>query len=132
MARVQLRRESTGFQPDSQHDYDELARVNIGDVIAAEVKLSRNPGHHRKAFAMLHRIFDNQDHFDRFEALYDYMKIAAGCVETLIQPDGKIVYKLKSLAWDRMDQLEFERTYQSFITVAYERLGMEWVLEQFA
>lgn len=131
--RVQLRRNSDGlFQPDSEADLDALQSVHVGGVIAGDFKQPRNPGHHRKAFAMLHKLFANQDTFDDFEKFREWMQIAAGIVDTIIGPDGKVYYKVRSIAWDRMDQSEFEWTYQRFIDVAYEKLGHEWVLAEFA
>lgn len=128
---VQLRRESTGFQPDSQYDYDQLASVHIGDVVTANVRLARNPQFHKKGFALLQKLFDNQDHFEDFEKFREWMQIAAGVVETTIGPDGETYYKVKSLAWDKMDEIQFERVYQAFVTVAYEKLGAEWALQEF-
>jgi len=121
-----------GLYPDSAHDDEQLSGIHIGDVVTAEIKKARNPAFHRKAFAMLHDIFDNQDKFEDFDRFREWLQIAAGVVDIIIGPDGQTYYKVRSLAWDKMDDAEFSKTYQAFITAAYEKLRMEWVLEAYA
>lgn len=130
--RVQLRRESTGFVPDSQHDYDALASVHIGDVIAGDFRQPRNPAHHRKAFALLHSMFANQDQFDQWEPFYSWVKVRAGLVDLVEITEQGAVYKLQSLSWSSMGQERFDKAYQAIVTVAYEVLGMDNVLVEYA
>lgn len=130
--KIQLRRESTGFQPDSQADYDLLASVNIGDVIHGDFRQPRNPAHHRKAFALLNQMFANQEQFDSFDRFYDWTKVRAGLVDLVEITDQGPVYKLQSLSWASMGQERFHHAYQAIVTVAYEVLGMEEVLVGYA
>ena len=130
--KVQLQRQINGyFSPDSQHDEDQLKSVHTGDVVTADIKKSRNPQFHRKGFAMLKEIFDNQDSFTDFDQFRTWLQIAAGIVDTIIGPDGKTYYKVKSLAWDKMDEIQFDKTYQAFITAAFNQ-GHEWVADRYA
>lgn len=131
MARVQLVRTTTGYLPDSAHDEGELESIRVGDVISAQIRKVRNPMHHRKAFALLHDLFDSQDTFDSFDTFYTWMKIRCGLVETFIDSDGKTYYTPESLSFSSMDQIRFDSVYQRFITAAVE-MGHEWVLQQYA
>jgi len=130
--KVHLERTRLGFVPASEHDLDILDRVPAGSVIGGEFKLVRNAAHHRKAFALLHKMFANQDRYTDFDRFYDFVKIAAGIVATVIGPDGQVFYKLKSLSFADMDQLEFDAVYQKIITVAVEHFGQDWTLREFA
>ena len=132
MAKVQLIRTAGGFLPDSEHDQDELASVHLGDVVAADIKKSRNPAFHRKAFAMLHTIFDNQDHFEDFEKFREWLQIQAGIAETSVWPDGRVHVSSRSLSFSSMDEIEFDRAYNGLITAAVRELGMDWLLMQYA
>ena len=131
MARVQLIKTATGYLPHSAHDEGELESVRVGDVVEAQIRKVRNPNHHRKAFALLHDLFDNQDTFDSFDTFYTWAKIKCGLVETFIDSDGKVYYTPESLAFSSMDQLRFDSVYQKFITLGVE-MGQDWVLLQYA
>lgn len=130
LMKAQLTRVASGFIAHSPVDVEALEPVKIGDVVMADIKRSRNPGFHRKAFEMLRTVFDNQDHFEDFDKFREWLQIKAGIVDTTIGPDGETYYKVKSLAWHNMDDIEFERTYQALISAAYQ-LGYEWVAERF-
>lgn len=130
-----VKRHDGSFWPASEHDAEALAPVPVGACVKTDPKQPRNPGHHRKAFAMLHQVHDNlPDDMPpmTFARFYSYMKVAAGAVDEIINHKGEVFYVVKSLSFADMDQIEFEEIYGQFVTVAYERLGMEWVLEQFA
>lgn len=130
MARVQLVRTADGFKPDSEHDEEELRAVHIGDVVFADVKKARNPAFHRKAFAMMHAAFDAQDSFHDFEIFREWLQIAAGIVDPIMGPD-RTYYKVRSLSWAQMEEIEFDKTYNKLLTAAVEKLGMDWLLTQF-
>ena len=129
--KVQLRRNYAGFVPYDEYDADQLESVKVGEVICAEVSQPRNPKFHRLAFGMLWKLYQNQDRFTDFDKLRAYLQIKAGIVDMIMPVDGKPYYVVKSLAWDKMDEMEFEKTFQALLTAAYEE-GWEWVLEQYA
>lgn len=129
--KVQLVRTRDGLSADSAHDEAQLETLYPGDVVMAEIKRSRNPAFHRKAFAMLQELFSNQEHFEDFDKFREWLQIKAGVAETSVWPDGSIHVSAKSLSFENMDDLEFERVYQALITAAYES-GYEWVLERYA
>ncbi len=129
--KVQLTRTQTGFVPHSAHDEERLKGVRMGDVVMADIKKSRNPEFHKLAFSMLNLSFENQDHFDNFDKYREYLQCEAGIAETLIGPDGKMFYKLKSLAWQKMDELEFQQAFQALLTAAVEKMGQDWLLERY-
>lgn len=129
--RVQLIKTREGLSADSAHDDELLEKLRPGDVVSADIKRSRNPAFHRKAFAMLQDVFHNQDHFADFDKFREWLQIKAGIVDTTIGPDGQVFYTVKSLAFSNMDDVEFERTYQALLTAAYES-GFEWILERYA
>lgn len=136
--KVQLRRFPDGFRPDSQRDAECLDSVHVGEVIYGDFRQPRNPAHHRKAFALLHHMFEWQDHeqnqkrFDKFERFYDWVKVKAGLVDLVEINEQGAVYKLQSLSWASMGQERFDKAYQAIITVAFEELGMEHVLVEYA
>lgn len=130
--KVQLTRTPYGFEPDTERDVEALAAVKVGQSISGDFRQPRNPAHHRKAFALLHEMYANQDQFDSFDRFYDWVKVRAGLVDLVEINDTGAVYKLRSLSFASMGQEEFDGVYQKIVTVAYEDLGMRWALEQYA
>ena len=130
--KIQLKYTYSGLIPDSEYDQQILEKLRPGTVVTAELKQSRNPSFHAKAFAMLHEVFNNQDKFDDFDKFRKWLQIAAGIVDTIIGPDGKVYYEVKSLSFANMDEIEFEEAYQALITAAYNKLGLDWVIERYA
>lgn len=129
--KCQLVRTRDGLAADSAHDEEMLEKLRPGDVVAAEIKRSRNPAFHRKAFAMLQDLYHNQDHFEDFDKFREWLQIKAGIVDTTIGPDGQVYYTVKSLAFHKMDDISFQQTYEALKSAAYSA-GYEWVLERYA
>lgn len=129
--KVQLTRTPYGFEPDTERDVEALAAVKVGQSISGDFRQPRNPAHHRKAFALLHDMYANQEQFDSFDRFYDWTKVRAGLVDLVEITDKGPVYKLKSLSFSAMGQEEFDGVYQRIVTVAYEVLGMESALAEF-
>lgn len=124
-----IRLNSTSYCPYTEHDRDALQTVAGGEIIMCDVRRKRNVDHHRKGFALLHAMFDNQDKFDNFDRFRDWVQIAAGVVDTIVGEHGKVYYKIKSLSFADMDQSEFDSVYKRFIDVAYEKLHQDFALE---
>lgn len=117
------------LHPSSEEDESYLKKFKIGDVFKAEVRMKRNGKHHRLGMAMLQEVFRNQDRYDNFESFMIEVKILTGHVDTHISADGQIYYSVKSIAFDKMDELEFSQwkndalnaVFRHFIPVMSER-----------
>lgn len=114
-----------GWGPE---DTEYLARLEPGECIEAETRKARNPGHHRKFFALLQSAFVGQSRYKRLEDLLIEMKLRAGWYEEHITADGKLVYVPKSISWAQMDQQEFDRFYAEAIVALAEMFGSEEVV----
>ncbi len=121
-----IRRTDGAYVPYTDQDKESLGRVKFGEVIRCDFKRPRNPGHHRKAFALLNAMFENQDMTENFDQFYDWVKAKAGLFEPVFGVEG--FFKLKSLSYSSMGQEDFDKVYQKIITVAVEELGQEWAL----
>jgi hypothetical protein len=129
--KVQLIRTPHGFIPATEHDTECLRGVKMGQSIAGDFRRPRNPQHHRKAFALLHAMYENQEQFDSFDRFYDWVKVRAGLVDLVEINSTGAVYRLRSMSFASMGQEEFEGVYQKIVTVAYEQMGFEWVLAEY-
>jgi len=129
--KVQLVRLPDGLAANSACDEKALAKLKPGDVVMADLKKSRNPEFHKLVFNMLTESFENQEKFSDFTQYRHYLMIAAGLCDPIVKSKGEVWYVVKSLAWDQMDETEFEQAFQKLLTAAVERMGQDWLLERY-
>lgn len=79
------------------------------------VKKIRNVRFHSKFFALLKIVFDNQEIFDDKEFLREELTKAAGYYTHYKNHLGVSCYKAKSISFEKMDEIEFESFYNSFL-----------------
>jgi hypothetical protein len=88
-----------------------LAKIKHGAVVQVEIKRPRNILHHRKFFALLNLVFENQDKYEEPEHLLAALKTSVGHCDFLPGHNGMLVAIPKSIAFHKMDQTEFEAFY---------------------
>lgn len=114
-----LKKQSDGtLVPAFEDGHDWLAKQKAGKHFKANLKSSRNPGHHRKAFALLKLVLDNQDRYETIEDLLVEFKLKSGHYAEHITTKGALIYVPKSIAFDEMGQEEFEAMYEKWIDIA--------------
>lgn len=100
-----------GFEPASAY-YAEMLRnkgIKIGDVVRVEMTKPRYPRHHRLVMAALQKVLDNQEGLLTMNQLLTVVKIKMGYAEPFVDAvAGKTYWVPQSIAFDAMDQSEFE------------------------
>lgn len=104
--------------PCSDKSIAKVAQMKSGDIVLLDYKPKRNYQFHKKGFALLNLIFENQDKFDTLEALRTEMKLKAGHYEIHVTLKGKPIYIPKSMSFADMDEEEFTEIYSKFIDIA--------------
>jgi hypothetical protein len=94
-----------------------LTKIKTGEVVRVEVKRPRNTAHHRKFFALLHIVFENQEAYENPDHLLLALKYAVGHCEIVIAKDGSKMPLGRSIAFHKMDQSEFEAFYEKCLDV---------------
>lgn len=97
-----------------------FARFKIGDVFEASVTKKRNGKHHRLGMALLRLVFSSQERISDFESFLIEVKILTGCVDVHIAQGGEVFYLVKSIAFDKMDELAFSAWKESALTAVFE------------
>ena len=90
-----------------------IASLAHGEVVRAVFKKDRNPGHHKKFFAILRLVHSNQDKYLSQEALRFAVMVQAGYVDTIQLEGDKVAFRPVSISWAKMDQVEFDKFYQA-------------------
>lgn len=110
--------------PENEDIAEKLKCIKNGDYIIVEYKPKRNVKFHRKLFALLNLIYQNQEHYKSVDNILEVVKFRAGHFETLVLHNGNTHYKAKSISFADMNELEFKEFYSKSIDVALELTQM--------
>lgn len=120
------------FVPVDESSKKYLNKIPVGQGITGKFKRHRNPGFHRKYFVLLHYAFDMWTPAVRqykgmvvhkeFEQFRNDIVVLSGHYETSVNLNGDVRLRAKSLAFDSMDQEEFQSVYEATITVILDRI----------
>lgn len=103
---------------------DDIGREYLAKKHGRTVKVSvsepRNLGHHRKFFAMLQIILDNQEHYKSKDELLGVCKLRIGHVVT-VQTKHGVERWPATINWAQMDQAAFDDFYSRAVA---------WVAEE--
>jgi len=105
-----------GFEPVGEEGQKIHQGMAYGDTCRIEHIKGRNYDNHSRYFAFIHTVFDMQDHFHDDEIMRKWVQMKAGYYDEFITPKGKIVYIAKSIAFDKLDELEFRKLFTKSIT----------------
>ena len=117
------------FAPASDIEYDKTTKFKTGELYEVEIKLHRNPQHHRKMFAFFNFCFshwggDNihQDEAAQFDTFRKHLTVLAGYHIHTFDIKGNLRVEAKSLSFSSMQQEEFEQCYSALINAALKHV----------
>ena len=106
--------------PANDEAQERMKRWKNGALILGEFKEPRNGKHHRKCWVLIQTMFDNQEKVKTMVEFEEMIKLKVGLFDILMTPAGQLYPKTRSIAYDAMDQTEFEQFYQDLITLAIQ------------
>jgi hypothetical protein len=135
--KILLRNTVHGLIPLYDDDYEEKKKLKVGVEYKAEIKLARNISFHRKYFGMLdaawyllterqRMFFTQSDRGETFgkEAFRRTVQVTAGYFDPIFDLKEKRWQKsVRSIAFDRMDEAEFEKLYHAVYDVVMDILA---------
>lgn len=108
------------FEPASDL-YRQMLRAKgfkVGEVVKAELSRPRHPKHHRLVMALLQKVLDNADGLMTMDQLLTIVKIKMGrAVPFTDSATLKVYWVPESIAFDSMDQAEFEVFWKDLCTL---------------
>ena len=107
---VMLRKERGGLWAADDASAGVLAGIKAGDVVACEIKRPRNLQMHRLFWALMQKVYENQETYDSPEEVAAAFKVATGHCEYVQTPRG-LVGLPKSISFAKMDQSEFREFF---------------------
>lgn len=139
---IKTERGLRGSTPADHEAYTKLKRriegMKPGTWFRMEWAVPRHGPHHRKLFALLALVADNSETYDTTEKALVAIKLVTGYADPVIDPrTGELTQVPQSIAYDSMDQDEFDRFYQAaidgvlrFILPGLDRQTADHLLEQ--
>lgn len=97
-----------------------LAAIPEGKVFVGEFRTARNPEQHDLFWALCELAGDATETDKR--AISDWLLSKTNTVEMLLHPDGAVQIRPKSIAWESMEQAEFDAFFQRAIPLIADLL----------
>lgn len=88
-----------------------LNRIKNGTEVTAEPKVPRNVRFHRMFWALMTKVWENQERYATVENLVDAFKVVAGHADLIVLPSGKEVWVPRSISFAKMDDTAFSDFY---------------------
>lgn len=121
-ATIFLKRQMGALRAADRESQDALDAIPSGVVVRAVISRPRNLKHMRKFFALLNAVFPHQDEYATLEKLRKAVICATGFAETVTLPDGRLMLVADSIAFDKMEQPEFDAFYEKAIQLILTRI----------
>lgn len=119
-------RRAQGFVPADIMAEDAMNKVAVGSTVMLTVRRPRNPGHHRKLFALFSVVLEQTDRWADSTVLLEDLKLATGLFETRVSALTGMPYPVpSSISFAAMSQDRFEAWYAKAIRVLSEHLGTD-------
>ncbi|BAQ84131.1 hypothetical protein [uncultured Mediterranean phage uvMED] len=106
-------------------DYEKVIKLKVGKEYQCEIKRPRNIKFHRKFFALINMVFQNQESYKSIDSLREDLIKEAGHYEEWIDFKGNKKIKAKSIKFAEMNKDEFEILYNSVIDITVRYFNFE-------
>lgn len=106
-------------------DYETAKKIPLNEPIEYEFKKMRNVRFHRKFFALLNIVYENQEVYNSLDHMRKDLTISAGYYDTRYNFDGLEITEAKSISFGSMDENEFSEFYNRIVDVIVKWLGID-------
>jgi len=123
------------FDVDTDEDFKQSLKLKVGDYVNIEVWKERSIVNHRKFFALLNRTIyllpegPEYEKLRNIEYLRKELMILIGNVDTHVTMKGEMILIPKSINFQQMDDVEFNRIYflctQAIINTYLKHITLE-------
>jgi ABC-type enterochelin transport system substrate-binding protein len=113
------------LKPCYDSDYENFAKIPIGEQIEITYTKRRNLSFHKKYFALLKLCFENQSDYRLLEDMRRDLIITSGRYDEIVNKITGEVYKLaNSISFGSMDENEFNQLYEDTKGIISKWLGV--------
>lgn len=120
--KIKVTKKGTFLIPAFEEDLENFRKMSNNEVYSFEFKKERNIKFHRKYFGLLNLAWENLPEWldGRYKNIDHFRKaiqIRAGICEVIISLDGEEIVQPLSIAFDKLDENEFNEVYQSVLDI---------------
>jgi len=117
MTKISLVRTLSGFKPAYDSDFEISKKIKLNEPYEYEFKRPRNYKFHKKFFALVKMVFDNQEQYTNIEHLRKDLIIESGNYDLRHDLLGVEIREAKSISFASMSEDEFSELYNSVVDV---------------
>jgi hypothetical protein len=114
-----------GFKLAYNSDHELAKKIPLNEPIIYEWKKPRNLKFHKKFFALLNLVFENQERYNNLDHLRKDLTISAGYYDLRLNIEGLEIREAKSISFAKMTDTEFSDYYNRIIDVVVKWLGID-------
>lgn len=115
----------SGFKLAYNSDHEMAKKIPLNEPIVYDWKKPRNYKFHKKFFALLNLVYENQEQYNNINDLRGELTIEAGFYDVTYTLWGEKKKKPKSISFTSMDEAEFSDLYSRIIDVVVKWLGVD-------
>ena len=114
------------FIPAYDSDKELMSNIKAGEIYKYKFSKPRNVKFHRKFFALINLVYQNQDHYSNIEHLRYDLTIESGFYNVRYNKfTGEEIIEAKSISFASMDEVEFSELYNKFLSTVVRVFGWD-------
>jgi hypothetical protein len=96
-------------------DFEQAKKIKLGEFYEFSYSKPRNYLFHKKFFALVELVYQNQEAYSNKDDLREDLTIDAGFYRTTTNLAGDTIKKAQSISFAQMDEIQFNEFYNRFI-----------------
>lgn len=105
------------FKPTFGTDQEAAKKIKAGEPYVYKCNRPRNYLFHKKFFALINMVFENQERYKHIDHLRKDLIIEAGYYDEYTDLHGTVQKEARSISFASMDQDEFDTLYSKVLDV---------------
>lgn len=122
MASIILRKRLGSLEPCDDASREALASIGFGELVRCEISRPRNLQWHRRYWAAIQLLFENQTRYATAAHLHAAVKHALGLSDLVVAANGDEIYVPRSESFGKMSQDEFQEFWDRFCDLIATKL----------
>lgn len=103
------------FKPAYDTDYENAKKIALNEPFVFKYSKPRNYKFHKKFFALINLVYQNQERYNSIDHLRKDLTIASGFYEIRYGLHGEEITEAKSISFANMTEEEFSELYSAFV-----------------
>jgi len=113
------------FKIAHDSDYEKAKKIKVGEPYEFEYKQVRNLKFHKKFFALMNLLFQNQEIYNNIDHLRKDLTIESGYYDLRVNIHGEEVKEAKSISFAAMSEDEFSEFYNAVLDTIVKYFNFE-------